>query len=195
MYTVIGFPGTRAFRILWMLEELDISYRLDPVMPGSAAARAATGGMLPAPRHGETLLFDSVAILQFLAARHGRFAAEPGSHERARQDAWTIRIVEQVDVPLSVMLHHRRLLPADQRTTDLAAAAEETLDLNLHQIAEAMGDRMFLGGDDLAVPDFLLGHCLRWSGRFFGRRLRQPRLVDYLARIERRQGYVMTESA
>ena len=41
MYTVIGYGGTRAFRLLWLLEELSQTYRHERVMPFTDAARPA----------------------------------------------------------------------------------------------------------------------------------------------------------
>ena len=63
MYKVIGYGGTRAFRLLWMLEELHIPHRHDRVMPFTQAARdAVPGGRLPALElRDRTILQDSTA--------------------------------------------------------------------------------------------------------------------------------------
>ena len=57
MYKVIGFPKTRAFRVLWMLEELGLDYDVDPVKPRSEEAKAYNpSGKVP------VLLVDGEAI-------------------------------------------------------------------------------------------------------------------------------------
>ena len=102
MYKVIGYGGTRAFRLLWMLEELQIPYRHDRVMPFTQAARAAVpDGRLPALelRNGP-ILQDSTAILSFLADHHGALTHPPGSTGRAVQEGWMHRVVERIDCPL-----------------------------------------------------------------------------------------------
>ena len=39
MYTVIGGTKSRAFRVMWMLEELGQPYALNPAAPRSEEAR------------------------------------------------------------------------------------------------------------------------------------------------------------
>ena len=44
MYRVIGYGGTRAFRVLWMLEELGLPYEHERLMPFTGRpARAGRG--------------------------------------------------------------------------------------------------------------------------------------------------------
>ena len=38
MYRVIGYGGTRAFRVLWILEELGLPYEHERLMPFTGAA-------------------------------------------------------------------------------------------------------------------------------------------------------------
>ena len=64
MYTVIGSVKSRAFRVMWMLEELGQSYDLISVGPGSEEARKYNpSGKIPALVDGEDVLTDSATQL------------------------------------------------------------------------------------------------------------------------------------
>ena len=66
MYKLIGYPKTRAFRVLWMLEEIGADYEIDPVMPRSEECKAFNpSGKVPVLQVGEDNIIDSVAICQF----------------------------------------------------------------------------------------------------------------------------------
>jgi glutathione S-transferase len=101
LYKVIGFPKTRAFRVLWMLEELGLDYDVDPVKPRSEEAKAynPSGKVSMLVVDGEAIL-DSVAICQFLADNHARFTFPAGTLKRARQDSWTQFAVDDVESTL-----------------------------------------------------------------------------------------------
>ena len=72
MYTVIGGTKSRAFRVMWMLEELSQPYALNPAAPRSEEARKYNpSGKIPAIVDGDEVLTDSLAIMTYLADKHG----------------------------------------------------------------------------------------------------------------------------
>ena len=84
MYRVIGTVKSRAFRVLWMLEELGQPYEMLPVPPRSEEARSFNPlGKIPALVDGDEVLTDSVAIMTYLADKHGGLTALAGTAARA----------------------------------------------------------------------------------------------------------------
>lgn len=74
MLTVYG--EGRGFRVVWLLEELGLAYRLRPVdllaVENDRDFLAINpAGFIPALQDGETIMVESIAILQYLLARHG----------------------------------------------------------------------------------------------------------------------------
>ncbi|MEM6342081.1 MAG: glutathione S-transferase N-terminal domain-containing protein, partial [Pseudomonadota bacterium] len=60
MYKVIGAVRTRAFRVMWMLEELCQDYEVVPAAPASDEARQFNPlGKIPALVDGDAVLTDS----------------------------------------------------------------------------------------------------------------------------------------
>ena len=72
MYTVIGSPGSRMTRVIWMLEELGADYAIETAKPQSETARVHNpSGRIPALIDGEMRLTDSAAICVYLGEKHG----------------------------------------------------------------------------------------------------------------------------
>ncbi len=74
MLTVYG--EGRGFRVVWLLEELGLAYRLRPVDLFAVEhdrdfLAINPAGFIPVLQDGETIMVESVAILQYLLARHG----------------------------------------------------------------------------------------------------------------------------
>ena len=98
MYKLIGSPKTRAFRVLWMLEELSVDYEIDPATPHSENMLAANpSGKVPALAVDGEVIIDSTAICQFLADRHDKLTFPAGTIERGLQDSWTHFVLDDVD--------------------------------------------------------------------------------------------------
>jgi len=107
MYTVIGGLASRAFRVLWLLEELGVAYDHMKVGPRSDEVTAhSASGKIPVLLDGDVAVTDSVAIMTYLADKHGALTAPAGTLERARQDAMTQRIVDEFDGPLWLAARH-----------------------------------------------------------------------------------------
>src|SRR5580700_7169438 len=85
MITVFG--EGRGFRVVWLLEEMGIAYRLRPVDllagvqndPEFLAINPA--GFIPAIRDGDVTMVESIAIMEYLMARYGPTPLAPAPHD------------------------------------------------------------------------------------------------------------------
>ncbi|CTQ32544.1 glutathione S-transferase family protein [Jannaschia rubra] len=164
MYRLHGQIKSRALRPLWLLEELGLDYDFVPTAPRSAEAHAVSPlGKIPVLETPEGAIFDSVAMMTFLADRHGGFTHPAGSHARARQDALTNTLNETFDAVLWSYAKHSFVLPEEHRVP----AVKDSLRWQFAQYAAVMddllGDGPFLMGDDPLIPDILLAHCCGWA--------------------------------
>ena len=76
MITVFGAPPSRAVRVIWMLEEMGLPYEVRAIdfanrHADEAFIRASPAAMLPAIYDGAVGMAESVAIMEYLAARYG----------------------------------------------------------------------------------------------------------------------------
>lgn len=198
MYKVVGFPKTRAFRVMWMLEELEQEYDIDPAAPRSDAAKVYNpSGKVPAlVVDGETII-DSVAIVQFLADKHGAFTAQAGTLARGKQDSLTQFAVDDVEGALWFNAKNTFIWPEELRSETAREAAHADFNSAMKTLSVRLGDQPFVTGDTFTVPDLLLGHCAGWArdgakwelpggtvGAYFERVRDRPAFAKAMARRE-----------
>ncbi|GAA6194934.1 glutathione S-transferase family protein [Pseudophaeobacter arcticus] len=163
MYTVVGAPMTRSFRVLWALEELGQPYELIPALPQSPEILEVTdSGKVPALIEGDAVLTDSTAIITYLADKHGDLTAPAGTLARAQQDAMTQRFLDELDAVLWTAARHSFALPKDQRVADVKPSLMWEFNRNLNRIAPLIKGP-FVMGENFTLADIVLTHCLSWA--------------------------------
>ena len=163
MYTVIGNNTSRAFRVLWALEELGQPYEQDAVKPHSERVRALSpAGKIPVLLDGDEAITDSTAIMTYLADKHGQLTAPAGTLDRARQDAMTHALLDEIDAVLWVAARHSFILPEDRRMPAIKDSLKWEYERNLGPILDRRAGT-YLMGEDFTVPDIILAHCLGWA--------------------------------
>ena len=187
-YTVYGVLRSRAFRVFWLLEELEQDFTHVPAGPQSPEILAGSPlGKVPVLRDGDAIIPDSTAILTYLADKHGQFTAPAGTVKRARQDAWTFRILDDVESLLWTAAKHSFVLPEAERVPEVKQACRAEYLRNIDKIFEEC-EGPYLMGDALSVPDILLTHCGGWaqSAQFPEA---SPAFAAYLARLRARPAF------
>lgn len=188
MYTVIGTIKSRTFRVLWMLEELGEAYELIAEGPRSEAATAHNPtGKVPVLLADDTAIPDSTAILTYLSDKHRALTHKPGTLDRARQDAWSFRILDELDGLLWTAAKHSFVYPPEYRVP----AVKDSLRWEFDRASRAIGAALtgpHVMGDALTVPDLILTHCLTWATNAkMG--LTDQTLIDYRDRMIDRAAY------
>jgi glutathione S-transferase len=94
--TIYHLSTSRSERIVWLMEELGLPYRLEvfPREPSGAAPQPMKAlhaiGKAPVIRDGDTVLAESGAIVEYIVQRHGagRLAIRPEAPEYERYIYW-----------------------------------------------------------------------------------------------------------
>jgi len=163
MYRVIGTAKSRAFRVMWMLEELGQPYEVEAAMPRSDEAFTHNPlGKVPALVDGDAVLTDSVAIMTYLADKHGGLTAPAGTPARAKQDAMTLWLIDEMDALLWTASKHSFVLPEDLRVPEIKPTLKAEFARNMTHLESLLTDD-YLMGDQVTLPDLLACHCLGWS--------------------------------
>ncbi|MEM8538123.1 MAG: glutathione S-transferase family protein [Pseudomonadota bacterium] len=189
MYEVIGSRQSRAFRVLWMLEEMGEPYAHLPVPPRSDEVRAVNpSGKIPVLRVDGATLSDSVAIMTFLGDYHSALTFEAGSLERARQDALTQKINDEMDAILWVAARHSFILPKELRVPEVKKTLLWEYERHVGYI-DRLIEGPFLMGETMTHADILLTHCLGWAkvAKFPDA---PQNLSNYFARMRERPAYI-----
>ncbi|TKW66447.1 MAG: glutathione S-transferase [Paracoccus denitrificans] len=164
MYKLIGARDTRAFRVMWMLEELGQPFEAVHAAPRSDGVIAFNpSGKVPVLIDDGTPITDSTAIIQYLADRHGKLTHKAGTLERARQDSLTQFLLDEYDAVLWTAARHTFVLPQELRVSGIKDTLRWEFQRSQEILKQRAGDGPFLMGDLMTVPDIILTHCLEWG--------------------------------
>ena len=157
---IYGVARTRAFRALWIANELGLDYEHVPIEIGEAGARRPPylainpNGRLPAIDDGGFTLWESLAITLYLAKKHAAGRLYPTTLEgEAKTWQWSLWSVQEVDRGVNIWsLHAVRLPPADRDPQRLAEALK-VLEPPFKVLDGALAGRSYLLGEDFTVAD------------------------------------------
>ncbi len=167
MYTVVGNPRNRSLRVMWALEELGQDWTLEAVAPQTERMLAVNAtGKAPVLLVDGTPIPDSVAIVTFLADRHGALTFPSGSLERARQDAITQFIVDELEGACWTAAKNEFIHPEDRRSPVKPTCAWE-FELAQTRLERLLGEGPWLMGETFTFTDILAAHTLSWGDRMF----------------------------
>ncbi|NKX45581.1 glutathione S-transferase family protein [Roseicyclus persicicus] len=190
MYTLIGNVRSRAMRVLWTLEELGVPYEHVDAPPRSeAVTRISPAGKVPVLVVDGVPITDSVAIMTFLADRHGALTFPAGTIDRARQDSLTHLILDEVDATLWSAAKHSFVLPEDLRLPQIKDSLRwEFARAEAHLVSRMAEDGPFLMGETMTIADILFAHCGGWAinAKF---EITQPRLREHIAMMRDRPAF------
>lgn len=189
-YTLVGAVKSRAFRALWTLEELGLDYEhIDAAPRSEAVTRISPAGKVPVLVADGVPITDSVAIMTFLADRHGALTFPAGTLERARQDSLTNMILDEIDATLWTAAKHSFVLPEDKRLPAIKDSLQwEFARAQTNLVARMAEDGPFLMGETMTIADILLAHCGGWAinAKF---PITEPRLRDHIAMMRDRPAF------
>ena len=189
MYTLVGSPKTRAFRVLWMLEELGLEYKLTPDYPhGEEIKRLNPTGKVPVLIEDDAAIIDSVAIIQYLADKHGQFTYAAGTVERAHQDSMLHFINDEIDGCLWTAARNTFILPEEKRVPEIKETLRWEFSRSIKALEKRLGDNTYLMGEEMTVPDIVLAHCGGWA-RNAGFDAGDGPIRAYIKRMIGREGY------
>ncbi|GAA6181718.1 MULTISPECIES: glutathione S-transferase family protein [unclassified Shimia] len=163
MYEVVGSPTSRAFRVMWLLEELGQPYMLSPEKPHSERVTALNpSGKIPVLIDGAAQITDSVAIMTYLADKHGALTYPAGTVERAHQDSFTQQVLDEVEAGLWTASRHNFVLPKDRRVPEIKDTLMWEYTRGISNVLKRKKGT-YLMGDMMTVPDILLTQCATWA--------------------------------
>ena len=182
---ICGVARTRAFRALWIANELGLDYEHIPIEIGAAGARKPEylainpNGRLPAIDDGGFVVWESLAITLYLAKKHGRFY--PATLEgEAKAWQWSLWAVQQVDRGVNIWSLHALRLPPAERDPQRRAEALKVLEAPFAVLERALADRRYLLGDEFSVADLNVTAVI--SRAIDMDLFATPRLADWLKR-------------
>jgi glutathione S-transferase len=165
MIRIYGRRGSsNASKVFWALAELDIPYeQIDAGGSfGTIAPELNPNGTIPVLEEGSFRLWESNAIVRYLASQHGRGALWPlAPRVRASADRWMDWAATSVAPVIGGLRSVYKAKPPDPAALEVAVEACAKL---WRILASELESHAFAASDDLTVADIALGPFIhRWQ--------------------------------
>jgi len=168
MIKVYGGVYSRASMVMCVLETLGIAYENTPMAPRSEPTRTPEylalnpTGKLPALVDGDLVLWESQAILFYLARKYGDGLLWVDTLEQeADLYRWSLFISNQLEVPALDMLLAVKYAQGEPDHSFIAAQ-QQILERFLPVLEVHLRDREYLAGGKLTVADFHGAAVIAW---------------------------------
>ena len=196
MATLYHVPTSRSLRVLWTLEEIGATVEVKslgwPPPPEYLAINPA--GTLPALIDGDRAIYESLAICEYLAARHGSdLNVAPDEPERPEFVQWLLLYGEAtLQAPLSATARVRRIrntTPEMQAGIDaVLSEARHSLSMRVKLLEQRLEGRDFLVAGRMTLADISVGYPLNMGKPDFVSLL-GPRATAYRERLLARPAF------
>lgn len=208
MITVHHLENSQSIRILWLLEELGVTYQIKHYERNKKSALAPPElrklhrvGTSPIITDGDLVLPESNAIMQYILDKHGDNGLVPlvGTTERVRYLYW-LHAAQGTIVPLMYMqlvfdrLSGRVPLPIKPVVKMLAAKTNQSflkpkLTNILTQIESNLSETTWFAGEQFSVADIAMGYCMEVAEVRCAMDARYPNAQAFLRRMRERPAY------
>lgn len=200
---------SRSQRVLWLLEELGVSYEIvryqrDPqtMLAPASLRRVHPLGKSPVVTDGDRVLAESGAIVEYLADCYGdhRLAPATGSPERLRYTYWLHYAEGSAMPPLLLKLVFQRVASTKAPffvkpvANAIASKVNRTfidpqLKLHLDYMEDELTKTPWFAGSEFSAADIQMSFPLEAASMRAGLGADRPRLRAWLDRIHARPAY------
>jgi len=206
--TVHHLNNSRSQRVLWLLEELGLPYRVqryqrDPktMLAPPELQKVHPLGKSPVITDGEHTVAESGAILEYLVERHGngRLRPKPGTPEALRYTYWMHFAEGSAMPPLLLKLvfdtvERKAPLLVKPVVLNVSRKVKKTLigpniERQLAFMEAELGKSLWFAGDELSAADVQMSFPVEAAASRGGLDSRYPKLQSFLQRIHARPAY------
>jgi glutathione S-transferase len=195
MITVWGGQTSRSIRVVWVLEEMGLPYRLRQVDmlaaqqdPELLAINPAD--YIPAIQDDDVVMVESIAIMEYLMARYGPTPLAPAPHDP------TFPVYQQFlhlgEAGLATLMMpvvvSRFIAPEAERENWGAAWCLRSFQKRLTLVSQRLAASAYLAGAAFTAADISVTYALTLAQRNGGVRLGEAEQA-YLARTTGRDAY------
>lgn len=167
---IFGFPQSRAFRALWMAEEikavngLEFSHDGAVPQPGpelDALLKLNPMGQVPVVRDDGFVLRESMAINLYLAKKHSVLSLS-SLQDEALAWQWSFWVMSSVEAHTLDALKYKLGALGVEQSDEAYEAAMEELTRPLSVLNQHLESQPFLVGDSFSIADLNVASVLMW---------------------------------
>lgn len=195
MITVWGGQTSRSLRVVWLLEEMGLPYRVrqvDMLAPQKDPAWLAVnpGDFLPAIEDGDVTMVESVAIMEYLMGRYGPTPLAPSPDDPAFAAYQQFLHMGEAGLATLVMvpLVSGFIAPPAERDNWGARWARECVERRRLLVRRQLAAAPYMAGERFTAADISVSYALRLASLHAGFVLTDAEQA-YLVRTTARAAY------
>lgn len=187
-------PRTRAVRVRWLFEELELPYELirgELVPPSVGFSQQTPSGKYPVLEDGEQVIAESGAIVEYLAERYGEGRLAPAVDDpmRARYLEWLHYCEGTAGSAMSPIIFHKRYAKDAESRGDLIEVWTGRARASLQPAEAHLAGRTFLLDDQFSAADIMLGYTVAVAQSIGVLEDRFPALLAYVRGLLERPAF------
>ena len=187
---------SRAVRVAWLLEELNVEYEIKKFDLGSKEMRSPDYleihpmGRVPTLEDGLVKIFESGAIIQYILEKHKNNSFVPSFEDQEFSNylQWFHYAEGMIMPPMNIIVVETILLPPERRNEVNVKRATKLLNQMLIAVDAHMNNRDYLAGT-FSAADLMTGHAVIMADRLGADISDKPNLLTYIARLTERTAF------
>ena len=194
MIKVFHSPRSRSLRVIWMLEEMGLAYEVEPgslMSPSEAFLKVNPTRTLPVLVDGDTVITESIAILQYLGTRYGPTPLVPSPEDAGYADYLQFLVLGEASLAagLTPLVRAMFMAPEDQKQNWTLKNNAESFLKQLQLVDGKLAASPYLAGDDFTAADISVGYALAFGSFLSLDDGYSAAIKDYQQRITGREAF------
>tara|TARA_B100002052_G_scaffold185588_1_gene169092 strand:- start:554 stop:1162 length:609 start_codon:yes stop_codon:yes gene_type:complete len=190
-------PTSRAGRIVWLLEELEIKYELNSMkfhpsdLKSDEHRKRHPLGRVPVLEDGNIILYESGAIVEYILEKHAPGKLKPSVHTDIYPQylQWFHYCEGMIMPPINIIVVQTILLPKERQNLESLSQAQKLLGKALLPVDKNLENKEYLIGE-FSGADIMLGHSLYMSNKLGCVSNEMTNIKAYIERIKARPHFI-----
>jgi len=186
-------PTSRAGRIVWLLEELEIKYELNSMkfhpsdLKSDEHRKRHPLGRVPVLEDGDIILYESGAIVEYVLERHAPGKLKPEVHTDLYPQylQWFHYCEGMIMPPINTIVVQTIILSKERQNSESLSQAQKLLGKALMPVNKNLENKEYLIGN-FSGADIMLGHSLYMSNKLGCVNDDMTNIKTYIDRLEAR---------
>lgn len=195
MITVFGGSTSRSLRVVWLMEEMGIAYRIRPVdMLAEAEDRefleANPGGFIPVIQDGDVTMVESIAIMEYLMGRYGPTPLAPAPADPSFPAYQQFLHLGEAGLAtlMMIIIMCRYFAPESERDNWAIGQSKQWIEKRMKLVRAQLARAPHMAGENFTAADISVTYALQLGSDHCGLELGEAEQA-YLARTTGREAY------
>lgn len=195
MITIFGGSTSRSLRVVWLMEEMGLPYRIRPVdMLAEGEDRefleANPGGFIPVIRDGDVTMVESIAIMEYLMGRYGPtpLAPTPAESDFPTYQQFLHLGEAGLATLMMIVIMCRYFAPESERDNWAIGQSLEWIAKRMKLVKAQLARTPYIAGDRFTAADISLTFALHLGTEHCWLEL-DAATQDYFTRMKARDAY------